>query len=496
MGRAGTGRRSRGSSRRVEVASAGSVPEVSALLAAVAEEPGAFLLESSWRPHRFSRWSFLGARPRKILSARGTEICVTEAGRQERFTANPFRALRATLAEETGPVLGEEAKSLGIPFLGGAVGFLGYDLCHFVEQLPRTARTDISLPDLYVAFYDALLALDHEEGVLYLVASDRDAGAGSSPLLRERLHWLREVVQRAEGLRPGLAASPALSLARVWKSNFTRPEYLRAVARAIEYIEAGDIFQVNLSQRFEGRLQGSPMELYLRLREVNPAPFAAYLAGEDWAVVGASPERFLRVQAGRVETCPIKGTRPRSPEPAADAELRQQLLASEKDRAELTMIVDLERNDLGRVCHYGSVRVREPRFLDPQPTVYHLVATVEGVLAPGRDLVDLLRATFPGGSITGAPKVRAMQIIDELEPTARNLYTGALGYIGCDGTTDLSIVIRTFLVAGDHFWFQVGGGIVADSTPEAEYQETLDKGRGLVAALSAQAVSTPRSWAS
>jgi len=496
VGRGAVGRRSGGSPRRVEVAVAGSVPEVPALLAALAEEPGAFLLESTWRPHRFSRWSFFGARPRKVLCARGREVCVNEGGRRRRFTANPFSALRATLAEETGPVSGDEARALGIPFLGGAVGFLGYDLCHFVERLPRTARADVPLPDLYFAFYDALLALDHQEGVLYLVVSDRDPGAGPSASSHERFDWLREVVRRAERLRPDPLAGAAVSSPDAWRSNFTRTGYLQAVARAIDYIRAGDVFQVNLSQRFEGSLRVSPLDLYLRLREVNPAPFAAYLAGEDWAVVGASPERFLRVQRGRVETCPIKGTRPRGGDPAADGELRRQLLDSGKDAAELTMIVDLERNDLGRVCDYGSVRVREARFLDVHPTVYHLVATVEGVLAPGRGLVDLLRATFPGGSITGAPKVRAMQIIDELEPTARNLYTGALGYIGCDGTTDLSIVIRTFLVAGEHFWFQVGGGIVADSTPEAEYQETLDKGRGLVAALLARAVSAPGGWAS
>jgi para-aminobenzoate synthetase component 1 len=496
VGRARTERRSGGSPWRVEVAVAGSVPEVPALLAALAEEPGAFLLESSWRPHRFSRWSFLGARPRKVLCARGREVCVNEGARRRRFTANPFSALRATLAEETGPVSGDEARALGIPFLGGAVGFLGYDLCHFVERLPRTTRADIPLPDLYFAFYDALLTLDHREGVLYLVVSDREPGVGQSVRLRDGFRWLKDVVGRAEKLRPDRPATSNISSPDVWTSNFTRAEYLHAVARAIDYIKAGDIFQVNLSQRFEGKLRASPAQLYLRLREVNPAPFAAYLAGEDWAVVGASPERFLQVQAGRVETCPIKGTRPRSPDAGTDAELRQQLLNSEKDGAELTMIVDLERNDLGRVCDYGSVQVREPRFLDVHPTVYHLVATVEGVLAAGRGLVDLLRATFPGGSITGAPKVRAMQIIDELEPTARNLYTGALGYVGCDGTTDLSIVIRTFLVAGDRFWFQVGGGIVADSTPEAEYQETLDKGRGLVAALSARAASAPGGWAS
>ncbi len=460
-----------------------SVPAVSALFDVIATEPGAFLLESGPPTHRFSRWSFLGARPRKVLSARGADITVTQGRRRSRSSASPFRALRAALGEEPLPVVPEEVRELGIPFLAGAVGFLGYDLCHFVERLPRTVPADIPLPDLYFAFYDAVLALDHEGEALYSVVRDREPGAHPSAGARAYLRWLGDLVRRAQAA-PREPPAPGAVLAGALQSNFTSAQYLRAVARTIDYIGAGDIFQVNLSQRFEGRLTASPADLYRRLHAANPAPFAAYLAGENWTVVGSSPERFLRVRDGRVETCPIKGTRPRSADPATDSRLREELLASAKDNAELTMIVDLERNDLGRVCEYGSVVVSEPRVLEVHPTVYHLVATVEGRLAPGRDLVNLLRATFPGGSITGAPKVRAMEIIDELEPTARNLYTGALGYIGCDGSMDLSIVIRTFLVAGDHFWFQVGGGIVADSLPEAEYQETLDKGRALVGALS------------
>jgi len=319
---------------------------------------------------------------------------------------------------------------------------------------------------------------------MFLVVVDRESGPGLSPRGEAHRDWLRDLLRRARLERSPDPLPSDVSLGRL-QSNFTPAQYRRAVRRAIDYIEAGDIFQVNLSQRFEGRLTVAPFELYRRLRAVNPASFAAYLAGRGWAVVSSSPERFLRLRDGHVETCPIKGTRPRASEPEADARLRQELLASAKDNAELTMIVDLERNDLGRVCDYGSVRVSEPRVLERHPTVHHLVATVEGQLAPGRDLIDLLRASFPGGSITGAPKVRAMEIIDELEPTARSLYTGALGYIGYDGCMDLSIVIRTFLVAGERFYFQVGGGIVADSQPEAEYQETLDKGRALVAAVSA-----------
>jgi para-aminobenzoate synthetase component 1 len=278
--------------------------------------------------------------------------------------------------------------------------------------------------------------------------------------------------------------------------NFTRAAYLAAVRRAIDYIAAGDIFQVNLSQRFTAPLACPPEELYLRLRRTNPAPFAAYLAGSStdpganpWAVMSSSPERFLQVVGRQVSTRPIKGTRPRR-DPAAGAEAeefnrrqKQELLASAKDAAELAMIVDLQRNDLGRVCSYGTIRVSEPRTIEEYASVYHSVAQVEGRLHEGRDLVDLLRAAFPGGSITGAPKVRAMQIIDELEPTCRSVYTGAIGYLGFDGRMDLSIAIRTLVADGDRVHLQVGGGIVADSTPEGEYEETLAKARSLLEAL-------------
>jgi len=269
----------------------------------------------------------------------------------------------------------------------------------------------------------------------------------------------------------------------VLKSNFSHEEYLRAVENVREYIRAGDIFQVNLSQRFEADLSISPYELYQRLRKINPAPFASYLDFDGVSVVGASPERFLKVQGDWVETRPVKGTRPRGKSEAEDRALADELLASIKDRAENVMIVDLERNDLGRVCRYGTVRVTELAILETYPTVFHLTSTVKGRLCEDKDRIDLLKATFPGGSITGAPKVRAMQIIDELEPTRRSVYTGSIGYLSFSGEMDLNIVIRTFLVKGGRAYFQVGGGIVYDSEPEAEYVETLDKAKALIQAL-------------
>ena len=268
------------------------------------------------------------------------------------------------------------------------------------------------------------------------------------------------------------------------RSNFTREGYLHAVARVIEYVYAGDIFQANLSQRLQAPLVGTPFDLYHRLRNRNPAPFSAYLDFGDLVVASSSPERFLRVHpGGGVETRPIKGTRPRGLSPEHDAALARALVESDKDRAENVMIVDLLRNDLSRVCRAGTVRVPELFAVEHYATVHHLVSTVVGELAPEHDAVDLLRAAFPGGSITGAPKVRAMQIIAELEPTQRAAYCGTIGYLSLSGAVDTSIVIRTCLVLGSDVYFQVGGGIVADSDPELEYRETLDKARGLIAAL-------------
>ena len=277
-------------------------------------------------------------------------------------------------------------------------------------------------------------------------------------------------------------------------SNFSREHYLASVARAKEYIAAGDIYQVNLSQRLSAPLATTPFDLYRRLTRENAAPFAAYFDTPDATVVSCSPERFLQVRGGTVETRPIKGTRPRGATPEEDARLAQELLASEKDRAENVMIVDLERNDLGRVCEFGSVHVPELFALESYATVHHLVSTVKGRLRPGSNALDCLRSCFPGGSITGAPKVRSMEIIEEIEPTRRGVYTGAIGYLCFSGDMDVNIVIRTLVIKDGTAHFQVGGGIVADSQPEAEYEETLDKARALARALAAEAGREQFEW--
>jgi para-aminobenzoate synthetase component 1 len=267
-------------------------------------------------------------------------------------------------------------------------------------------------------------------------------------------------------------------------SNLTKKTYLRRVAQVKEYIAAGDVYQVNLSQRFELQTADEPFAIYERLRKFSPAPFGAYLDAGNFQILSSSPELLLRVDArGHAVTRPIKGTRPRGKTPVEDLRLSAELFASEKDHAELLMIVDLERNDLGRVCRYGSIQVEERHRIETHPTVFHLVATIVGQLRENTDVFDCLRSMLPGGSITGAPKIRAMQLIDELEPCRRHVYTGSLGYLGFDGTCDLNIAIRTILCRGGRASYHVGGGIVADSDPEAEYQETLAKGRAMRAAL-------------
>ncbi len=432
-----------------------------------------FLLDSAMPMERYGRYSYAGSDPFLVITSKDSDITITGEGETTVEQGDPFAALQRLMRSyQLAPA------QAPVPFWGGAVGYFGYDLCHFIERLPRTGVDDIAMPDLYMAFYDAIYAYDEAQQCGYILSTGLPAAAGPQRRKRAeaRAQQLCERIQATPAPasttdRPAASAEP--------QSNFTHEEYLAAVSRAKEYIAAGDIFQVNLSQRFQTPLAISPWELYQRVRQINPAPFAAYLDFGTGQVISASPEKFLEVTDGRVQTRPVKGTRPRGKSPEEDQRLAEELLASEKDNAELVMIVDLERNDLGRVCEFGSVRVPDLVVLESYPTVHHLVGTVIGQLSGGRDNIDLMRAVFPGGSITGAPKVRSMEIIDELEPTQRSVYTGNIGYLGFAGQMQLSIVIRTIIAANGNAYYQVGGGIVADSDPAAEYQETLDKGQAL-----------------
>jgi para-aminobenzoate synthetase component 1 len=433
------------------------------------------LLESGPGFGDAGRWSILTAMPTLVFEATGNrwwsgdrEIADEgEGGVLAQLGRLARRLGLADVAEVPDPQLP--------PFRGGLIGYIGYDLAPQLERLPRRLARDSRMPDIRMAFYDTAVTVDHRSGVVQLWAwvvpgGDRVSASRRLQSWKERIE--REVWSpRPDPIRRPRPTRPV--------GSFGRETYLATVRRVLDYIAAGDVFQVNLSQRFTTRGLDDPLGLYLRLKERSPAPFAAFLRWNDLAIVSASPESFYQTRGDLIVTRPIKGTRPRGETRAEDERLAGELLASPKDRAELTMIVDLERNDLGRICRYGSVAVRDALSIESFAQVHHLVATVEGRLRPDVGPDDVIRAVFPGGSITGAPKIRAMEIIDELEPTRRGVYTGAIGYLSRGGSSGFNIAIRTILVEGDRASYQVGGGIVADSDPESEYEETLAKGRGL-----------------
>ena len=442
------------------------------------------LLESAAIHETYGRYSVLACEPVEVLTGRGG-VLTDRAGS---VLAEGGRAIWAALDEALTSFRAAPAPGGG--YAPGWIGYVGYEFGRHVERLPARAPRDTHLPDLRLALYDALLVYDAVEGRWSLVEAKFDSpppGAGRAA------GALREIAAAAPDApdepppAPAEAADATVRPAAEARSNFTRDQYERAVARCVEYIAAGDIFQVNLSQRLTVPDAPRPEAIYRALRRRNPAWYAAYLGfrsgGKSCAVVSSSPELFLRVRGDEVTTRPIKGTRPRVGLGQADEAAAAELLASPKDNAELAMIIDLLRNDLGRVCRYGTVCVTEPRCMETHPTVFHLVGTVTGRLHRRVGPAALLRATFPGGSVTGAPKIRSMEIIDELEPVARGVYTGSVGIFGVDGSCELNIAIRTVVCDGPVAHVQVGGGIVADSSPVGEYRETMDKARAMLEAI-------------
>ncbi|NMA68410.1 MAG: aminodeoxychorismate synthase component I, partial [Desulfitobacterium sp.] len=389
------------------------------------------------------------------------------------------------------------------PFVGGGVGFWTYDLKDELEDMPQEAEDTLGLPLWRFAWYDGVLVYDHEQESYTLLACGMSRyGECRKELAQARVEKIEGLIEKylAERKLKGsgsIEGSPSASKAHQLESltqadsevevqyTVTREQYLKDLRKLIDYIYAGDIYQANLTQRFQIPTTKDPFELYQTLHRVNPAPFAAFLPYEDFQILSSSPERFVQITAqGEIETRPIKGTRPRGKTPEEDEAYAKELQESVKDRAELTMIIDLQRNDLGRICRYGSVQVTDLIRLEKYPTVWHLVSTINGVLRPGLRVSEILQAIFPGGSITGAPKIRAMEIIEELEPYKRGLYTGSIGYISFDGAWDTNIVIRTILLKDGMAYFNGGGGIVADSIPEEEHEESLQKVRALIRVLS------------
>jgi para-aminobenzoate synthetase component I len=464
-----------------------SLPEPWALAQKLADVPHLLLLDSNNYAGLLGRYSFITADPAEwITSRRGAIDSSTQT--ETLSPADPFAVLRERLARFST----ERLPGLP-PFQGGVAGLFGYDLCHHIERLPRPRCDDFAVPDMAVGIYDWVLAFDHEAERAWLISTGYPESEPRRRRLRaqRRLQEIKQYLERPlptpqpRHVTPITAAVPSVPLPLLpgLVSDFAREDYLATVRRAIDYINAGDCFQVNLAQRLLYPERIAPLDLYGRLRERNPAPFAGYFDLGDFVIASASPERFLRVDNGEVETRPIKGTAPRGRTPAEDDARRSELLHSAKDRAENVMIVDLLRNDLGRVCEYGSVRVEAVCRLESYEFVHHLVSEVRGRLRRGCGPIELLRAAFPGGSVTGAPKIRAMEIIAELEPVARGPYCGSLGYIGFDGAMDTNLLIRTFTVGKGWIQFPVGGGIVADSDPQREYDETLHKAEGMLRAL-------------
>lgn len=460
-------------------------------------ELGVVLLSSGGFDASQGRYSFVTARPFLTLRSFGTRCELDDSHGPRIESGNPWAILGRLLDEFDLP--GEPDQ----PFpLGGVFGWWGYDLKNFVEPcLPRRAVNDLPLPDCAVGFYDSLVVFDHRLGKSWIVSTGLGAdGARCERRQQSQMEFWQEKLAPAPNAvlpQPSVAGQPSLESAHPpvprphlptpALSTFSRPAFLAAVERAQLYIQAGDIYQVNLSQRLTAPWSGSGWDFFERLEAVSPAPFAAYLDGGSFQLASSSPELFLRLSGTHIRTRPIKGTRPRSADPDRDAQLSYELQTSPKEMAELVMITDLLRNDLGKVCAYGSVRVPELARLERFAHVQHLVSTVEGRLRPETTHLDALAACFPGGSITGAPKIRAMEIIDELEPVARGPYTGCLGYLGFNRESQFSIIIRTALCVGGQVHFHVGAGIVADSSPEAEYEETLAKAGGFREALQAVA---------
>jgi para-aminobenzoate synthetase component 1 len=372
------------------------------------------------------------------------------------------------------------------PFSGGAVGCLGYDLgFQLEEKLQKKSPDDLRLPDCFLGFYNTALAIDHFKQRLYIFCAGFPEKNHSlqKALCRANLKKAEKMLCLAQEEKPRCQEAGARTKTAPAQPNFSRQEYIAAIKKAKEYIASGDIYQANLSQRFSGESGLPAAEIYLRLRALSPADFCAYQDCGEFQVISSSPERFLSLRGRQVFTRPMKGTRPRGAGSRQDAMLRRELSASPKDRAELMMITDLERNDLGRVCSCRSVRVTQLRRIERYRTVFQATAGIAGELRPDKDRVDLLTACFPGGSVTGCPKIRAMQVIEELEPHRRGMYTGCLGYLSFSGGMDFNILIRTILKLGRRFYFHSGGGIVADSRPENEYQETLVKAKAMMRAL-------------
>ncbi len=446
------------------------------LFGPMGDKAGFIWLDSGMDHERNGRWSYIMWEPFALVRGAGDDYTFTNNGVTEQFTGDPFELVKSFLSDN------KSASDNGLPpFNGGAAGFFGYDLLIHCEPSTKLTKSDKAPEgDLWLGFYDRVVAFDHVAHKAFLIVN-----LEKKEKIENALDDFGKVIDNLRYYSGKKLFVKAARRGGAIISNFLKHDFMKAVEQVRSYIEEGDCYQANIAQQFNTNIESDPASLYLKLRSINPAPFAAYLNCGTAQILSASPERFIKFQDGIAQTCPIKGTRPRGSNEEEDKRMADELLASDKDRAENVMIVDLLRNDLSRVCQSNSVRVLHLCALEKLPTVYHLVSTIEGELLPDKGAVDLLKTAFPGGSITGAPKIRAMEIIDELEPSPRGIYCGSIGYIGFDGAMDTSIVIRTIVRANDKYYFNSGGGITWLSDANEEYDETLDKAKALIEALEA-----------
>jgi len=455
---------------------------VSAFLRLASDEPQSFLLESVEGGEKVGRYTFIGVRPYRTILARGRTIVVNERGKSRSLQGDVFALLKELLGGQ------KPARIAGLPpFTAGAVGFFAYDVVRQLERLPELAEDDLGVPDACLMFFDEVLAFDHVRKQIQLIVTadlSRQKPTAAYADAKQRLGRLEKRLARP--IPKPRRAPPRGKLSVT--SHTLKKDFLASVARIKEYIAAGDIFQAVLSQRFELKPGVDPFSIYRALRIVNPSPYLYFLrfGMEDQSstyLVGSSPELLVRVQQRHVEYRPIAGTRPRSGNEEEDLRIEQDLLANEKERAEHVMLVDLGRNDVGKVCEFGTVRVKSLMHVERYSHVMHLVSALEGQLKQGLSAVDAFCSCFPAGTLSGAPKIRAMEIIEELEPTRRGIYGGSVFYADFSGNFDSCIAIRSMLLKGDQGYIQAGGGIVADSVPEEEYEESVNKAKAVVRAV-------------
>lgn len=444
------------------------------------DDTNSFLLESVTGGEQLGRYSFLGNDPFLIITARENEVTIE--GEEEatlKCVDDPLKVIEERIKAYRPAMID------GLPpFFGGAVGYAGYDAIRYFERIPKNANNDLGVPEMVFLFTDTVIIFDHIKHKIKVVTNMRVNGSDVNDLYSSAISKIDDVIKK---LKSSFSYMPLVEMARYkirdFSSNITKSRFIEMVDKAKRYIHEGDIFQVVLSQRFSTPLTVAPFDIYRALRTINPSPYMIYLKLKDFTIAGSSPEPLIQVKDGVVTTRPIAGTRPRGKDAGEEAMLEEELLADEKERAEHVMLVDLGRNDIGRVCEAGTVKVDDLMYIERYSHVMHIVSTVSGILDKGKSAFDALRAAFPAGTVSGAPKIRAMEIIDELEPTLRGPYAGIYGYFGFNGNLNCGITIRTITMKDDFAYVQAGAGIVADSVPEKEYIETKNKARALFAAI-------------